>query len=123
MFPKMTKIVSHVQALFRKSNDYVGEFDPLYEMAVTEVSAEKGRVVKKTVVKTIDAREEMAKYDANDFRLENLMAVGALHDEKRFTYSPSTMDMMDVVNGGYEHITDIDAALAADNNNDNKDVE
>lgn len=108
------EMISHSQRMMKRSNGFVGSYDPTYEVFAEETYADNGRVLKRSVVKKLDISEFMAQYSPADFRIENLVAVGALQNEKRYTYSPSTMDMMDSVNDVFDILTDI-----ADNNNVN----
>ena len=107
-------MISHAQRMAKKSNDFVGSYDPTYEVFAEETFAQDGRVLKRSVVKKMDMSEFMAQYSADDFRIENLAAVGALQDNKRYTYNPSTMEMMDNVGAAFDYLTDV-----VDNNNVN----
>lgn len=107
------EMISHAQRMMKKSN-YVGTYEPTYEVIDTETFAEKGRVLKRSVIKTLDLSEVMAQYSPDDFRIENLAAVGALQDNKRYTYNPSRMEMMDNVDKAFDMLNTI-----ADNNNVN----
>lgn len=108
------KMIPHSMRLMKKSNSYVGDFNPCYEVMADETFAENGRVLKRTAVKTLDMSEVMAQYSPDDFRIENLVAVGALQDGKRYTYNPTTLEMMDNVDTAFNILNDI-----ADNNNVN----
>ena len=103
----MSNLISHAQALFRKNDGYVGKFDPTYEVITMENVSDGKRCLKQSVVTLRDNSVEMAKYDVADFYLENLAAVGALQDSKRITLNPSTMDMIDAVDNGFEILNDI----------------
>lgn len=108
------EMISFSQRMMKKSNDYVGSYDPCYEVISQENFADKGRVLKRSVVMTTNNADVMAQYSPDDFRLENLVAVGALQDGKRYTYNPSRLEMMDAVDKGFTVLNDI-----VDNNNDN----
>lgn len=107
------EMISFSQRMMKKSNDYVGSYDPCFNVIAQESFAENGRVLKRSVVKTSDNSEIMAQYSPDDFRIENLVAVGALQDGKRYTYNPSRIEMMDAVEKGFTVLNDI-----VDNNND-----
>jgi len=109
------EMISFSQRIMKKRNDYVGSYDPRYDVISQETFADKGRVLKRSVVKTADNAEFMAQYSPDDFRIENLVAVGALQDGKRYTYNPSRIEMMDAVEKGFAVLNDI-----AENNNENK---
>lgn len=108
------KMLSHAQRLMKKDNRYVGDYNSAYEVYANESYAENGRVLKRSVVKNLDNAEVMAQYSPDDFRIENLVAVGALQKDKRYTYNPTTMEMMDSVGLAFDILSDI-----ADNNNVN----
>lgn len=108
------KMISHSTRLMKKSNRYVGDFNPVYEVMSDETFAENGRVLKRTAIKTLDMSEVMAQYSPDDFRIENLVAVGALQDGKRYTYNPTTMEVAENVENAFNILNDI-----VDNNNVN----
>lgn len=114
------KMKSYAQRLSEKKSDFVICFDPTFEVNEIESFAENGRVLKRSSVKVRDNREVMAQYNPDDFRIENLNAVGAMHDAKRYTLNPSTMEMMDAVNNGFEVLNDI-VDMSSDLNNSNND--
>lgn len=101
------EMISFSQRMKKKNNEYVGSYDPRFDVIAQETFSEKGRVLKRSVVKTTDNAEFMAQYSPDDFRIENLVAVGALQDGKRYTYNPTRLDMMDAIESGFDILTDI----------------
>lgn len=108
------EMISFSQRMSKKNNEFVGSYDPRFDVITQESFSDRGRVLQRNVVKTTDNAEFMAQYSPNDFRIENLVAVGALQDGKRYTYNPSRLDMMDKVDSAFEILNDI-----ADNNVNN----
>ena len=116
----MNKIVSHQEALYRKSESMPGVYDPVYEVITNESYVDNNRVLKRSSVVEKDNSVEMSKYHAEDFYLENLVALGALQRDKRYTLNPSAMDMMDAVENGFEILDDMVQMSSDIENNDNK---
>lgn len=110
-------IKSYYQRLFSAPEPYIGEYDPVFEVLSEENYVDNGRCLKRKVVRTVDNREVMSAYSPDDFRIENLVAVGADKDARRYQYTPSTLEMMDSVNTAGEILLDIAEAV---NNNEEK---
>ncbi len=101
------KIKSYYQRLFSAPEPYIGEYEPTFEVMSQENFVENGRCLIRSCVKTVDNAEAMSQYSPDDFRMENVIAVGATMDGKRYQYVPSRMDMMDAVNNAGEILNDI----------------
>ena len=112
-----SEFISHSARLMQPHETFVGEYDSTYEVMSEEPFVDNGRCLRRSVVKTVDNKEIMSQYSPDDFRIENLVAVGAFKDGKRYTYNPTTLEAYDTLDSALEVIEDIyDAQNNAVNN-------
>lgn len=100
---KKFEVLSHAQRLMDDSlvcRREVVPYDPTYRMYRVTQIVENGVVVKKSQLVTVDNAEEMSRYKASDFKLDNIVAAGAYDMLKPQSFMPDALadaDHMDSV--------------------------
>jgi hypothetical protein len=95
-----------------------------YEVRGIDEVVVNGRVVKKSVVKTIHPQDFFSGFKSDDFALENIIAVGALDSlEERYLSAITTSELSDGMECTIDNvINSVDAAESASQTNDGGNV-
>lgn len=103
---------SHVDC-FGYKKSYPTSFHQDYEVRGTEEVVIDGRVMKKSCVKTVHPQDNFKGLKADDFALENVIAVGALDSLKEGYLSANSLsELSDSMEGTIDNV--IDAVNAAE---------
>lgn len=107
-------LVSHAERMQYAPKQYPKHLCEDYEVRASEDVVENGRIVKKTVYKTVHPQDKMKGLNALDFALENVIAVGALDSLKEGKLSANTLsELSDSMEGTIDDaIAAVDAAEA-----------
>ena len=109
------EMISYFKAVYSHRDPVEKFYDPSYEVNSVETFAENGRLLKRSVVAVCNNAEVMSQYNPNDFKIENLEAVGAIGSLKNSKLNPTNIEAIDSVNDFAEYMNDL-----ADLNNDEK---
>lgn len=106
---------SHAEC-FGYKKSYPTSFHQDYEVRGTEEVVIDGRVMKKSCVKTVHPQDNFKGLKADDFALENVIAVGALDSLKEGYLSANSLsELSDSMEGTIDNV--IDAVDAAESQN------
>ena len=96
---------SHLSRMVEPRMAYPKEIVGDYEVTGSEQVVENGRVVRKSVVAKVHPQDKMKGLKADDFALENIIAVGALDSLKECYYSANTTsELSDSMEGSIDNI-------------------
>lgn len=87
---------SHVKAC-NKENTFKYTFSPRVTKLVTEQVINNGRVMNKSSFQEVNLAEERKSFKAEDFYLENLLAVGAVGNLREVSLDNSGLSAVDNV--------------------------
>lgn len=106
---------SHAERLAAPERVYHKDLVADYQVRGTEEVVENGRIVKKSVVRTIHPQDNFSGFKTTDFALENIMAAGALDSLVEGQLSIGvTSELADHMEGSIDNVINaVDAAEAA----------
>lgn len=110
---------SHAE-MFGAEKSYPKNLCQDYEVRGTEEVVVNGRVVKKSAVKTIHPQDLFKGFKADDFALENIIAVGALDGLKEgYLSANTTSELSDSMEGTIDNVINaVNEAEASNTQND-----
>ncbi len=113
-------MMSYSQRMCQPKKSYPKTLCQDYEGRGTEEVVVNGRVVKKSAVKTVHPQDLFKGFKADDFALENIIAVGALDSLKEgYLSANTTSELSDGMEGTIDNVIDaVDAAEVASQTND-----
>lgn len=103
----MDEIKSYVNAVYSHRDPYDKFYNPAYEVQSVETYADNGRLLKKSVIAVRDNAVEMSQYNAVDFKIENLEAIGAVGSLKNSKLNPTNLEAIDSVDEFAEFMNDV----------------
>ena len=98
--------MSYAERLMAMPVKYPKKLVSDYEVRGTEQVVENGRVVKKSVMKTVHPQDNFKGIECLDFALENVIAAGALDSLKECQLNGNTLGIADNVEGSIDNIID-----------------
>lgn len=106
---------SHIERLAQTEKSYPATFNRDYEVHSTEDVVVNGRIVKQSCIVTVHPQDKFKGLKADDFALENVIAVGALDSLKEgYLSNNSLSELSDSMEGTIDNM--IDAVNAAEAN-------
>lgn len=98
------KVSQSYSKAVNKQHNFKAEFSPKVSRLVVEPVVENGRIVNKSSYKEVDLAEERKSFKAEDFYLENLIAVGAVGNLREVNLSNSGLTAIDGIVSQLENI-------------------
>ena len=117
---KSGMLLSHSQRMCQPKKSYPKNLCQDYEVRGTEEVVVNGRVVKKSAVKTVHPQDLFKGFKADDFALENIIAVGALDSLKEgYLSANTTSELSDSMEGTIDNVINaVNEAEASSQTND-----
>jgi hypothetical protein len=109
-------VLSHAERMSQPKVDYPKNLVQDYEVRGTEDVVVDGRIVKKSCLVTVHPQDMFKGLNADDFALENVIAVGALDSLKEGYLGANTLsELSDSMEGTIDNV--INAVDAAESQN------